>query len=319
MIRRQNVILPALLGAYIVMAMAGSVQSQVALKRKIDSLFVIASSAELIVRDQVEPAKDSIAAIGVDAVPILVDKLTTRDARDRLTVIQILKKIGSPAVPYLIRSLKNPNGLVVERVCWTLGDIADSSAVDALMEVTSHQRWQVRDEALGALGDIASSRASGVIRRGFADPVGQVRKSAVVAAAKAGLNGAVTELVGMLGDSFYGARLSAVEALLQLDTNTVIRTVADSIDSDNQLIGDLGCHVLGRLGGDRAIEILIPQTRSDSYRRRAHAAVAVIEADPLDNCGYQQAILDRETDSLVLLRITSAVLSAENARKEADK
>ena len=45
------------------------------LKRKVDSLFVIASSGEVKYRDMVEPAKDSIAAIGADAVPILVDKL----------------------------------------------------------------------------------------------------------------------------------------------------------------------------------------------------------------------------------------------------
>jgi len=315
----RNVILTALLSAYFVISMANTVQSQEALKRKIDALFMIASSAELKVREQVEPAKDSIAAIGVDAVPILVDKLDTRSARERWTVIQILKKIGSQAVPYLIRSLNNPNGLVVERVCWALGDIGDSSAVDALLEVASHKRWQVRDEAFGALGDIGSTRAGEIVRAGFADPIGQVRKSAVVAAGKIELDDAIRELVSMLGDDFYGARLSAVEALLVLDTAAVVEAIADSVDSDNSLVGDLGCHVLGRLKTDRVLDILMPQTRANAYSRRAHAAVAVVQADPLDNCGYWQTIIEKETDSLVLVKIHSAIYSAQNARQESEK
>jgi len=316
---QRNVILTAVLSAYIVTAMAGTVRSQEALRRKVDALFMIASSAELKVRDQVEPAKDSIAAMGVNVVPILVDKLDTKSARDRWTVIQILKKIGSPAVPYLIRSLKNPNGLIVERVCWALGDIGDSSAVDALMEVTSHQRWQVRDEAFGALGDIGSRRADEVVRFGLSDPVGQVRKAAVVAMGKISSDEFARPLVGMLGDNFYGARLSAVEALLMLDTAAVVDAIADSVESYNSLVGDLGCHVLGRLGTDRALEILMPQTRADAYSRRAQAAVAVIQADPHDNCGYRQAILEKETDLLVLLKIHSAIYSAQNARQESEK
>lgn len=317
--RRRNVILTLLLSTYIILAIADAVQSQENLKRKIDAFFMIASSAELKVRDQVEPAKDSIAAIGVDAVPILVDKLTTQSARERWTVIQILKKIGSPAVPYLIRSLNNPKGLVVERVCWALGDIGDSSAVGALMEVTSHRRWQVRDEAFGALGDIGSARAADAVRFGFNDSVGQVRKSAVVAAGKIRVGEAIRELVGMLGDDFYGARLSAFDALLMLDTTAVVAAIADSMNSGNNLVGDLGCQVLGRLGTDRALEILMPQTRADAYSRRAHAAVAVIEADPLDNCGYRQGIIEKESDSLVLLRIHSAIYSTQNARQTSEK
>lgn len=316
---RRNVILTAVFSLYTIMVLMDTAQSQEALKRKIDDLFMIASSAELRVRDQVEPAKDSIAAIGVDAVPILVDKLDTQSARERWTVIQILKKIGSPAVPYLIRSLKNPKGLVVERVCWALGDIGDSSAVEALMEVTTHRRWQVRDEAFGALGDIGSARAGETVRLGFTDAVGQVRKSAVVAAGKIGLNDAIAELVGTLGDDFYGARLSAVEALLMLDTAAVVEAIADSVNSYNSLVGDLGCHVLGRLGTDRSLDILMPQTRADAYSRRAHAAVAVIQADPLDNCGYWQTIIEKETDSLVLLKINSAIYSVQDARRESQK
>ena len=184
--KASNVISVIGLTALIVLLSATPVSSQSALKRKIDSFFKVASSAELKVRDQVEPAKDSIAAIGADAVPILVDKLDTKSARERMVVIQILKRIGSPAVPHLVRSLKNPDGLIVQRVCWALGDIGDSSAVDPLIEVTAHRRWQVRDEDFGALGDIGVMRSYDAVLVGFDDPIGQVRKAAVVAVGKIG-------------------------------------------------------------------------------------------------------------------------------------
>lgn len=298
-------ILAFLLGA------AGLAEAQQALKKKIDSLFVIASSAELVSRDQVEPAKDAIAALGADAVPILVDKLTTKSARERLTVIHILERIGAPAVPHLVRSLKLADGLVVQRVCWALGDIGDPAAVEPLMEVANHARWQVRDQALGALGDIGEIRAGEVVLAGMSDEVGQVRKAAVVTAGKIGYNEAIPMLVHMLGDEFYGARLTAIEALLALDTATVMSTLADSLGSTTKTVGHLACGVLGRIGSDPALELLFSQAHSADPERRAHAAVALAKADPADNCGFRDSIMARETDPYVLMKIESAVYSAQ--------
>lgn len=317
--KASKVILSAVITAFIVSMVAAPVSSQEALEEKIDKLFMIASSAELKVRDRVEPAKDSIAALGVDAVPILVDMLVTKSARERLTIIQILTKIGSPGVPYLISSLANPDGIIVQRVCWALGDIGDSSAVEPLTQVTTHQRWQVREEALGALGDIGSHRASEAVISGFSNEVGEVRKAAVVAAGKIGIAEAVMPLVNMLGDNFYGARLSAVEAILKLDTAQTMPVVIDSLSSERELVGDLACYLLGRVGGQHAMETLYNQTLSDSPRRRAHAAVAIINGDPRDEFGFRQSILERETDRLTLLRINSAIYFVQNAGQKAQQ
>ena len=284
------------------------------LKRKVDSLFVIASSGEVKYRDMVEPAKDSIAAIGTDAVPILVDKFTTKSARERWTIIKILEKIGSPAVPYLVTALKRPNGLVVQRVCWALGDIADTAAVDPLIGVTGHSRWQVRDQAVGALGKIGDRRADEAAVVALRDPIGQVRKAAVVSCGKLIVEGSIEQLLHILGDEFYGARLAAAEALLKMDTGKVMAALADSMESVNDFVGNLGCHILGQFGTDEAIELLMTQTESSDSDRRAHAAVAVIKADPQDNCGYHQLLIDRETDRLNRLKIESARSSAQDAR-----
>ncbi len=284
------------------------------LKRKVDSLFVIASSGEVKYRDMVEPAKDSIAAIGADAVPILVDKFTTKSARERLTIINILKKIGSPAVPYLITALRRPDGLVVQRVCWALGDIGDTAAVEPLIGVAGHSHWQVREQTVGALGKIGDRRADEASVIALSDLIGQVRKAAVVSCGKLTIERSLEQLVHALGDEFYGARLAAVEALLKMGTTKALAVLADSMESENDFVGDLGCYVLGEFGTDEAIELLMAQTKSPDADRRAHAEVAIIKADPQDNCGYHQSLIDREADRLNRLKIESALYSAQNAR-----
>jgi HEAT repeat protein len=286
------------------------VNAQTSLSETVDSLFVIASSGELRFRDMVEPAKEQLADLGTPAVPLLIDKFTTKSARERWTVLDVLKKIGSPAVPDLVHALSRPDGLVVQRVCWALGDIGDTAAVMPLITACDHSRWHVRDQAVGALGKIGDHRADSVVAHTLTDSVGQVRKSAAVSAGKLGLDAAVRILTGMLGDDFYGARMNAFEALQKLDSAAVEDVLIDSLASPNNLTGDLVCALLGRLGTDRALAALRDQARHADPDRRAHAGAALVTADPHDNCGFHHVFLDNETDRLVRLRITAALEAA---------
>lgn len=286
---------------------AGSIEAKTALERKVDSLFMIASSSSIKYQDLVDPAKDSLAALGADAVPLLIEKFTTKSARERWAVIHVLQRIGSPAVPDLLKALRREDGLVVQRVCWALGDIKDTSAVEGLLAVKDHSRWQVRDQAIGALGKIGDDRASEAVMEAMTDSIGQVRKAAAVAVGKLVVQPSVEELVHMLGDEFYGARLSALYSLLKLDTAEVVKVVADSIASENDLLGHLACKLLGKLGTNEAVDLLRTQLYSLEPDRRAHAGVALVEADPYDNCGYLREYLPEEPDRLVKLKVQSAL------------
>lgn len=315
--RRPNVIFVFLVSLVITLSGLAPERAQgSSLVEKIDSLFVIASSGELRYRDMTDPAMDSIAALGVGAVPHLIDKFLTKSARERWTVIWILQRIGSPAVPDLLTGLKRPEGLVVQRVCWALGDIGDTAAVAGIMAVANHSRWQVRDQAVGALGKIADRRGEPVIISAMSDSIGQVRKAAVVAIGKMKMNDAIDELLLILGDDFYGARMTALNSLMQLDTTAVIEQIAASIDAADNLQASLACRLLGELGGDRAIEILMSQTASADPDRRAHAGMALVTADPTDNCGYHKSFLGEETDRLVRLKIESQLSRVAAAAKD---
>lgn len=309
-------LLMALLVAALILHMSASTAAT-ELEKKIDSLFVIASSGEVRYRDLTEPAMDSIAALGEAAVPHMIEKFTTKDARERWTIIWVLQRIGSPAVPYLVDALQKPDDLVVSRVAWALGDIGDTSAVPALIAVTRHRSWQVREESVGALGQLKDNRADDAVVAALSDTIGQVRKAAVVSAGHLKLHESVPQIVHRFGDSFFGARLAAVDAIIVLDTAIAVQALTDSLDSADPLVSDLSARALGALATDRAFEALARQaTGAADPNRRVAAAVALILGDPKNLCGYHTPVLAAQTDRLDSLKVTSALHTAQNGQKE---
>jgi len=273
---------------------------------KIDSLFVIASAGELRYRDMVEPAIDSIAAMGAAAVPWLIDKYDTKSARERLTINNILVKIGADAVPHMVQALHLGDTLQVSRICYSLGEIKDTAALAGLLDVTAHADWRVRSAAAGALGKIGDNRADKTIVRLLADSVETVRKSAAVTAGQLAIEEAVPVMVHMLGDDFYGARLCASESLVKLGHRS-IQAIADSLESDRAMVGDLGCLTLGRIGGDFAAAIITTQLLSDSSTRRVMAVEGINLSNSWLACGAIEILKETEQDETVLFFIDKAL------------
>jgi HEAT repeat protein len=313
----RKVIATLILAAILWGVIPSSGWSQSGIDRKVDSLFMIASSGSVKYKDMVQPAIDSAAAIGGPAVPRLLSKLDTKSPRERVALSQILKKIGSPAVPALLVSIKLDNGLAVERAATSLGEIGDTSAVDGLLGIVGHSRWQVRDQAIGSLGRLKSHRADAAVMAAMADSIGLVRKSAAVACGQMGINQSIPELVHLLGDSFYGARMPASLALLSLDTGRVVQAIADSVNSENRVLGNLGCWVLGKLATPPALKLLAAQMTDPDPERRAHAACALVAADPQGKCLDRQFYLLTETDRLARLKVESAIEAAKNVQPAA--
>lgn len=307
-------VIPTLALTAVVLLTGAAVSAQGLFEKKIDSLFVIASSGEVKFQPLVKPAEDSIAAMGAAAVPRLVDKLETKSPRERLAAINILKKIGSPAVPYLLTALGFNKGIVVERVAWALGDIKDTAAVMGLLGVAQHARWQVREQAIGSLGRIGDLRSADAVLTSLDDSIPLVRKSGTVAAGQLKLQQGITKLVHLLGDSFYGVRMTAAASLSQLDTATVLQSIVDSLESANRQLGHLACDLLGAMKTDTARHVLLAQTKSEDPLRRAHAAVALVLADPADECDFRAPFLAAETDRFTRLKVQSAIDSSSHAQ-----
>ncbi|MEW5925226.1 MAG: HEAT repeat domain-containing protein [Candidatus Zixiibacteriota bacterium] len=272
------------------------------IEKRVDSLFIIASSGELKYRDMVIPAQDSLVAMGVAAVPRLVGKIDTQVARESHAVSDILVRIGKPATAYLADLLRSDDPEISGRACYALGKIKDSSVVDAILETARHSDWRIRANAIGALGDIGDNRADNTIIEAFKDTNENVRKAAAVAAARLKISSAAPELTGMLGDDFYGARMCASEALIEFGP-AVIGIIADSLASKNELVGNLGCSTLGMIGGDSAAVILTEQLSSKSPLRRVFAVEGILNSNSSMACGAVELLHKSEKDPIVLFYI----------------
>lgn len=280
------------------------------LQKTVDSLFTIASSGEIRFQAMVQPAIDSIAAMGGAAVPFLTPKLGTSSARERLTVINILKKIGSPAIPDLTVVLRGKIGLASERAANALGEIGDSSAKEVLIESITHTRWQVREEAVGALGKLKTTSVSDAIQSAFADSVGQVRKSAAVAVGRLKLKGLLPNLISQLDDPFYGARMATRGSLLQLDTADVIASLIPVVQSERMLAREHAIFLLGQLKHPSANTALSSALKAAESSTRSAAAIALWNSGSTTAQNEVIAFLASEPDSLAKIRVRSVIPTA---------
>jgi len=300
----------------IAVAIPCTMSAQTSLGKRLDSLFTIASSGEIKFQALVKPADDSIVAMGNAVIPPLVSKLGGKSRYERIAIERILKRFGAPAVPSLLAVLRYDNGWVAERACYILGEIGDTSATLGLLGMTVHSRWQAREQSVGALGKIKDQRADSAVIAAMTDSIPLVRKSAAVACGQLKIQASIGQLVHMLGDRFYGARMPAAEALPKLDTPNVIQSLCDSMASENSLLGNLACEVLGRIGTPAALDALNEQAFGGNAERRAHAAIALITADPDDSRNFRFFYLGYETDPSSRLKVESAIRAVSHGRTE---
>ncbi|MEE9442203.1 MAG: HEAT repeat domain-containing protein [candidate division Zixibacteria bacterium] len=201
----------------------------------VDSMFVIASSGAMKYRDMVQPTIDDMAGYGVEIVPFLIDKLGTIDARERVTLRQILAKIGKPAVPLLNDALLTvEDSLQLSRVSLILFYIPDSSSVENLLKVKDHSYYWVRYQTIRALGKIGDRRGLDAIKEALQDENELVRTMAAVSAGRMVDDEELFDiLVPVLDDKYYGVRFSAYEALKNLDCEVKKKYIFKYIDDDN--------------------------------------------------------------------------------------
>jgi HEAT repeat protein len=313
----KNVIGRLSVSALFAVMLALSVQAQVEVDPVIDSLFIIASSGEVMHQEAREPAMDSIATYGTTAVPFLIAKLDAISRQEKWTALWVLQRIGGPAVPFLVENLSSPDGEHVQRVCWALSTVGDSTAVEGLVKVMSHPRWQVREEALGALGHIKDHRADSVVLQSLGDSIGQVRKGGAVAAGVLLPPSGVKPLITLLSDDFYGARMSAFESLAEYDTASVNRVLTPILPQLKEYAANLACQLLGETKSSRGLMLLNNMTISPDPALRSYAELALIQADPEDKLGYQKILLDRETDRLNRIKLESTIkIVTDELRKD---
>ncbi len=189
-----------------------------------EELFILASRGEPRFRQWREYAFDRMVEDTASTVAYLRTVLDTTVPRERHTIKDILRKIGSPAVPMLSAAVREDDDRARREASWILGLIGDPGAFDPLMELSRAPGWKERSSAVGALARLdglsAAQKAALEKRLGevLEDPgeVFYVKKDAAFAAGRQGLAGLLPRLVEALESDHYSVRYASAEAMRDL-------------------------------------------------------------------------------------------------------
>jgi len=244
--------------------------------KSVGELFQEASSAELQYTSLRKPAEEELVRRGKDAVPYLVGKLGTRDARERHTLERVLRRIKGPAVEPLIGALNTDDLYALRLAVRVLGLIGDERALSPLVKLFSHPDWKVRSVVAFALGRIGDKRATPVLLSALRDSVDLVRKSAAVGLGEINDERAISSLLRGLSDPFYAVRYAAAQALANLGGSVLdsLLTILQRPPGEGRY---LAIQAIGEIGEKRALASLVPLLRAEDWATRAFAAQAIGE------------------------------------------
>lgn len=241
----------------------------------VDSLFVRASSGMVMYRDLVEPATKALGAMGEPAVPRLVEKMKTQDAREMQTFESVFKIIGHPAVPLLVEALGSVDPYRRRLSARVLGEMKDSSAVNGLIEYVEDRDFRMRAGVISALGKINDKRGVAPSLAALKDDDYLVRTSAAISLTYLADSTTVTPLIEALSDPYYGVRYSAVEALTKIGSPAVTPIADGLAEPNDETSFYLIIEAAGNLKNEKLADPLIKILSSDDYNARAFAVEAL--------------------------------------------
>ena len=273
------------------------------LKEKVDSLFIRACGWLETQRDLAEPSKEALIEMGEEAVPYLLDRLDTETAREKWILIDILSKIGEPAVMPLIEYLKSDNKDEVKLASRILGGIKDKRAVRPLAELLNKEDFNTRSYACESLGKIADTTAFADVSSCLTDSVEVVRKSAAVALGKMKDSRAIPFLIRGLSDPHFSVRMTSASALVEIGEPSIGPLMELLNTSTDTTAVHLAIESLGKLKAKRATKALLKKLEDEDWATRAFAVEALGEIADKKGIKAIKRLKKRETHPFVLKKI----------------
>ena len=190
------------------------------------------------------------------AIRSLVEVLGYRGFDNYKYASEALVTIGQPSVEPLIEALKDENLNLLKHAIEVLGKIGDERAVEPLVVALNHEDRYIRREAADALGKIGNERAIEALLEALKDEDWN-------------------EIL-YVETQFGGVREAAANALVAIGQPS-IEPLVEILQEDDWNVCEIATMLLGKIGGDRAIEALILALKNDNLNLRKIAAEALVE------------------------------------------
>jgi HEAT repeat protein len=217
----------------------------------------------------------------------------------------------STKVLALIEALKDEDAEVRRVAVWALGDIEDTRAVPALMQVlTSDSDSDVRSKAAWALGKIEDARAIQALEQALEDENADVRRQAARALGEIEDVAAVGALnQALVNDAVAGVRRMAAWALGEIESGESTDALAQALDDEDDDVRRTAAWALGELEDPKAVEPLMRLVRRTDIDAevRASAIHALGEIEDPRSAGVFVELLTNDTSAEVRRRAAWAL------------
>lgn len=286
-------------------------QTQVAVKDStamiVDSLWIRAASGDIKFRDLVEPSKKAIIDMGIAAVPEMLTKLNTRDAREMQVVTDIFKGIGEPAADSLVNYVKSDDPFKRRLVIRSLEEIKSPKAINPLLGMAGHQDFRTRAAAISALGSIGQPEAAITVMQALADNNELVATAAAVACGKIKQDINPGILINALCHNYYGVRYSAAKSLSALGEIALPSLIAHLDTFPDDFGAGYVIEALGGTGLPGALTPLERELNSKEWVIRAAAAEALGHIADKKARKILENMLKTETHPLVIAKAKASI------------
>ena len=159
---------------------------------------------------------------------------------------------GRGNIEGLINALRYTNSMIAEDAAYTLGEIGDERAIEALTKALYDNASYVRTAAANALRKIGNPRINELKRRKD-----------------------VEGLVKALDNNESGIRYEAVSALCEVGDERAIEPLTKALRYNDEGMRSKAAVVLGNIGDERAIEPLIKALSDGHWIVRLNACLAL--------------------------------------------
>ncbi len=259
-------------------------------QQNLDVLFARASGGLVKYAQLADSSKKTLINMGEEIVPYLLDKIGSKDVRETLASIDILKAIGSPAVPYLIESLADTSNTKVGTIIRTLGEMKDKQATGPLVRMLDNGDFRIRGGACTALGLIGDTVSADYLIPALNDTANLVRKSAAFALGEIGAPKAISYLMKLLSDEYYGVRFAAGNSLVKFGP-LAVKPLIPLLGLGDMNLRCLVIEILGKTKDKKAFESLLVNLASPDWAIRGFTVEAL---GNLGNGRATKAIKDLE-------------------------
>lgn len=219
-------------------------------------------------------------------------------------LITALGRMGSDAAPLLIDIATQHPKVDAQRLAIIgLGRVGGETAREGLLAMISGPHRDLVAQALGTLGDVV---AVPYLRTLLCDSLAETRRRAALALVALEGVGALDVLMPLLSDDHYSVRFAVADALGDLggpaESALIKNYDALSVMGRFQVL-----RILGRLGDDQGVAMLLVALSDDHWLLRAAAAENMGLSKRLDLYTQLQNALHQEHHPVVRLRIVAAM------------